>query len=325
MQYKKIISILLSLVVGVVAVLPANATESDESILVIDSSLEITDSEIAESEPSTLPVSISDDNLSTTLSGEMLLDVEGNGEIYYVDPATKTKEYLADGTAAQLLLKRTALGINEENFAKLIVGVEKSDASVCETNNLGKKLRGKIVLRVGKNGEAYWIYPKNCRAYYAGTHQAAYELMKKFSTGIVKKNLAKVADGDRQRAKSAFRYHVYNYASTNGVSLAEAATAIKSKLVEVRVCVVKIKNADTEAKMTRTEREAAVDGCLAKAGLAPLTKTEREQIREDIKEKREEFKGKKNLREMMIKKREHNDRNVLVKPLRNQDSLDSNY
>ncbi len=113
------------------------------------------------------------------------------------------------------LLERKALGISEENFTKLTLGEEKEDSNVCEDSKMGKRLRGKIVIRVEENGEAYWIYPENCRAYYAGTFDAAYELMRNFSMGIKKNDLAKVKDNERQKVKTAYRYAVYAYAEDN--------------------------------------------------------------------------------------------------------------
>jgi hypothetical protein len=258
-------------------------TSDDEEELDIE---DITDEELLEAEPSDLPNVEEDSALTEKLAGRMLLDVEGNGEVYYVDPVTGGKEYLADGESAQLLLRRRALGINEANFAKLILGEEKDDASVCEENELGSRLRGRIVLRTEENGEAYWILPTNCRAYYAGTYEASYELMKKFSLGIVKKTLAKIRNNNRQKMKNALRLAVYAHAEDNDMTLKEAREDLQDEVVSIKACMEDSRANDTEKSTGEVHRER-VRTCVQSSEMPKISQERREEIKETIQETRQ--------------------------------------
>jgi len=279
-------------------------TTNEEEALELEN---ITDEELLEAEPSELPIVEEDPELLQRLSGRMLLDVDGNGEVYYVDPVTGGKEYLADGESAQLLLRRRALGINEENFAKLTLGEEKDEASVCEESELGLRLKGRIVLRTEENGEAYWIYPENCRAYYAGTFEASYELMKKFSLGIAKRNLAKIRNNNRQKLKNAFRVSVYAHAEDENMTLAEARKDLKDEVESIRTCMDDFR-ATSEERPTREENKERVLTCVQNSGMPRISQERRDEIRETIKETREERRAsilngvKKNLADFNMKK-----------------------
>ena len=261
-------------------------TQTEADIALTDIGVdEISDEELTEAEPSELPEEEADLEFTEELEGAMLLDVEGNGEVYYVDPVDGGKEYLANGASAHALLERRALGINEENFAGLDQGTEKDEPSVCGRNELATRLRGRIVLRVEMNGEAWWILPTNCRAYYVGTHEAAYELMRKFSLGIIKKNLARIPDTARQRLKRAIRFSVFAYAQENDVSLAEARDAVRTEAHKVRECVREA-NVDQDADITRADIRLKLRECHQASDLPALNRERISEIKEDIQEVR---------------------------------------
>ncbi len=258
------------------------------------STSDISDSELLEAEPSELPTEAVSEKLTNRLEGRMLLDVQGKGEVYYIDPVTKGKEYLADGEAAQSLLRRRALGINENNFAKLTLGKDKTDSSVCKESALGRRLKGRIVLRVKEHGEAYWILPTNCRAYYAGTFEASYQLMKRFSLGITKKDLAKIPDNRRQKMKRALRLAVYARAQKGNMSLKVARTEVKSEVEAVKACVGKFKTQKklsankslVSPRMSSRVYAKLIRSCVQKSNLPQITKNTRNKIRIMIKETR---------------------------------------
>lgn len=274
-------------------VLPVYATEVEDTEEVIDLATteedvaNIDDDELLEAEPSELPDVEEDEGFTKKMYGKMLLDVEGNGEVYYVDPVTGGKEYLADGTSAHKLLERRALGISEENFAKLIQGDAKEDSSVCDEADLGKRLRGRIVIRTEENGEAYWIYPDNCRAYYAGTFDAAYQLMKNYSLGIKKADLARVRNNERQRVKTAFRYAVYAYAEDNDIDLAGAREELKEEIEGMRTCM-KDAGFSKDSDKTKEERIEQIKLCAEETEMPIIDKERRQEIRETIQEVRAE-------------------------------------
>ena len=257
---------------------------------------DFSEDELTEAEPDEIPES-TDDSLTDSLTGQMLLDVEGNGEVYYnvlpedSEDGQGGKEYLADGKAAYSLLQRRALGINEENFAKLTIGEERNDENVCRFSSLGRRLKGRIVIRVQKHGEAYYIYPKNCRAYYTGTFDAAYQLMRKLSLGITKANLAHVRDNARQKAKRAFRHLVYAKAEELDISLEEAKTQIKDEVKSLHSCL-KDARADKTSDVSLAQHKDAVRACVQNSDLPRINKARAKAIRNTIHELRQEFKGK---------------------------------
>ena len=62
--------------------------------------------------------------LSQTLSGYILLQVQANGEAWYIDPVSHTRSYLKNGTVAYDALREFGLGIKNIDLKKIPVGVE---------------------------------------------------------------------------------------------------------------------------------------------------------------------------------------------------------
>lgn len=54
---------------------------------------------------------------------------------------------------------------------------------------------GKILLDVEQNGEAYYIYPKDKKAYYLGRPADAFKVMRDLGLGITNSDLSKIPEG----------------------------------------------------------------------------------------------------------------------------------
>ena len=54
--------------------------------------------------------------------GKILLQVEGKGEAWYVNPADGKRYYLADGAAAFQIMRSLSVGVNNDNLRKIGVG-----------------------------------------------------------------------------------------------------------------------------------------------------------------------------------------------------------
>ena len=65
-----------------------------------------------------------DVRLATRVQGRILLQVEENGEAWYVPTGSTEKFYLADGPSAFQALRQFGVGITNEDLAKIPVGVE---------------------------------------------------------------------------------------------------------------------------------------------------------------------------------------------------------
>lgn len=135
------------------------------------------------------PVLGSAAGLGSKLSGRILLDVQGNGEAWYVYPDDNRRYYLGRPNDAFRVMRELGLGIDEYNFQQIAdyrISGAKSDAK------LAKKLAGKIILQVERNGEAWYVNPENLKKYYLGRPDDAFRIMRELSLGITKHNLAQV-------------------------------------------------------------------------------------------------------------------------------------
>ncbi len=259
------------------ALLEISTLIEDESELDEFEELELT----TEAEPGDLPEETEDDQLTDQLEGEMLLQVEGSGEVYYVDPVDGGKEYLADGEAAYRLLRRRALGITNANLERIPEGVERSDSNRCTdpANVMGRRLRGRILLQVEEHGEAWYVWPTNCRRYYVGTYDRAYQIMKKLSLGVTNRNLARIRNARRQRIKMNLRHYVHFVAEKNDMTIDEAIAWIKEQLKGVRACYrTKLGELDRDT-LTNARRVKAhlLIQCLRESDLPALRRPDREE------------------------------------------------
>ena len=125
-------------------------------------------------------------NLADRLRGQVLLAVEAKGEAWYVNPANNLRYYLKDGNAAYGLMRSLGLGLSESDYAQLSAGSASLRAAV----------RGKIVLRVGAHGEAYYLCPRTGKLAYLKDGAAAYGVMRECGLGIGNKDLAQIPSAD---------------------------------------------------------------------------------------------------------------------------------
>jgi len=69
-------------------------------------------------------VQVIDQGLVNRVKGKILLQVEENGEAWYVDPQSENKLYLKDGTAAYDIMRALGLGISNANLEKIPIGLQ---------------------------------------------------------------------------------------------------------------------------------------------------------------------------------------------------------
>jgi exopolysaccharide biosynthesis protein len=121
-----------------------------------------------------------------SLSGMILLDVERNGEAWYVYPEDNLRYYLGRPKDAFRIMRELGLGINEYNFQKLAKAGMEVDGDIA----LARRLSGKIIIQTEKNGEAWYVYPEDLKIYYLGRPRDAFEIMRKLGLGITREDLA---------------------------------------------------------------------------------------------------------------------------------------
>ncbi|MBT5338711.1 hypothetical protein HN858_05435 [Candidatus Falkowbacteria bacterium] len=118
-------------------------------------------------------------SVTEATKGKILIQVEENGEAWYVYPLDLKRYYLGRPIDAFNVMKTLGLGISETTY-----------------NNWNgfapANLAGRIVLRVEANGEAYYINPSNNQLFFLGKPGDAWLLMKGMGLGITNANLAQI-------------------------------------------------------------------------------------------------------------------------------------
>ncbi|MCK5211517.1 right-handed parallel beta-helix repeat-containing protein [Candidatus Parcubacteria bacterium] len=116
-------------------------------------------------------------SLADSLSGKILLQVEDNGEAWYINPDTKTRYYMGRPADAFALMRELGLGISNADF---------------DLFNLvaPSRLSGQILLRVEENGEAYYVNPENNEMLFLGRPADAFQIMRAVGLGITNASLS---------------------------------------------------------------------------------------------------------------------------------------
>ena len=134
--------------------------------------------------------------LVTKLKGRILLQVENHGEAWYLDPVSGKRYYMKDGSAAYQMMRSFGGGIADADLNQIpLVNTTEgiiNATSICASNSLANRMKGKILLQVQQRGEAWYVYPKNCRRIYMKDGDATYQIMRYLGLGITNADLAKM-------------------------------------------------------------------------------------------------------------------------------------
>lgn len=135
-------------------------------------------------------------SLVERMKGRILLQVEDHGEAHYVHPETGERYYMKDGPTAYEMMRAFGLGIADADLSQIPEADDEDSmldsSSVCASNALAARLRGRILLQVEKHGEAFYIHPDKCRRIYMRDGASAYRIMRKLSLGITNSDLSRV-------------------------------------------------------------------------------------------------------------------------------------
>jgi hypothetical protein len=168
-------------------------------------------------------VCLSAASLSSHLAGRILLQVESNGEAWYVNPASKVRYFLGRPADAFRIMREQGIGITNNDLKKIPVAEDNLDElSALDSDNDGyadiveirsgynpygqgrlvfdagfaERNLGKIFLQVESKGEAWYVNPIDKKRYYMGRPANAFQIMRKLGLGITNANLEQVAIGD---------------------------------------------------------------------------------------------------------------------------------
>jgi hypothetical protein len=124
-------------------------------------------------------------DLSSTLRGRILLQVESHGEAWYVYPKDSKRYYMVNGAEAYTIMRTLGIGITNKNLDRI-----KADVAFAKTQ------QGKIFLQVESHGEAYYIDIKG-GAHYLKNGDAAYGIMRELGLGITNRDLDTIPKSDK--------------------------------------------------------------------------------------------------------------------------------
>lgn len=120
--------------------------------------------------------------------GYIVLQVEENGEAWYVDPSNDVRYYLGRPDDAFEIMRMRGLGISNIDLEKIPIVGTGWDAPTALRNHV----RGRILLQVEEHGEAWYVYPKNDKRYYLGRPSDAFNIMRSLGLGITNENLEQI-------------------------------------------------------------------------------------------------------------------------------------
>ncbi len=144
--------------------------------------------------------------LTERLSGYILLQVQANGEAWYVNPTDGMRYYMKDGSVAYQMMRNFGLGITDADLAKIpavsSTSAMNTSSSICLINATANRLKGRILLQVQQHGEAWYIYPKTCRSIYMKDGAAAYEIMRFLGLGITNNDLALIPENQNSNTNT---------------------------------------------------------------------------------------------------------------------------
>lgn len=130
-------------------------------------------------------------DLSEQVRGRILLDVQNNGEAWYVHPLTDERFYLARPADAFNIMRYLGLGISDVDLGGIPRDNQTHDGDVA----MRQRLSGRILLRVESVGEAWYVNPVDLKRYYLGRPADAFNLMRELSLGIEHDQLSSISDG----------------------------------------------------------------------------------------------------------------------------------
>lgn len=167
-------------------------------------------------------------SLRNSTAGTILLDVQRNGEAWYVNPQTTKRHYLGRPADAFRIMRELGLGITNAKLATIppapghsaaVAGIQidENATSTAELfdSDLTNNLSGRILLQVEANGEAWYVNPKDKRRYYLGRPADAFAVMRATGLGITKKDLALVPKDVLD--ESIDEYSSYTYTTRTSV------------------------------------------------------------------------------------------------------------
>jgi hypothetical protein len=117
------------------------------------------------------------------LAGKIILQVEAQGQAWYVNPVDGLKYFLGTPADAFAAMRKLALGVSNKTWATF------------KNSKAPAKLAGRILIKVQDAGKAYYVNPTDLKLYYLGRPADAFSVMRKLGLGISNANLRQIGVG----------------------------------------------------------------------------------------------------------------------------------
>jgi hypothetical protein len=119
-------------------------------------------------------------SFATAKKGFIFIETEKRGEAWYVNPGDFRRYFLGRPNDAFSIMKRLGLGVRHE---------------VIEKGVFSDRLKGRVLIDVDDKGKAYYIDPRNKKAYYLGRPEDAFKVMVDLGVGINEENIRRIGIG----------------------------------------------------------------------------------------------------------------------------------
>ncbi len=127
-----------------------------------------------------------DEELSERLSGIILLQVESEGEAWYVNPSDKNKYYLGRPRDAYNLFKKLGIEVSNDELFNYLYFEKK----------FPEEFAGRIVLDKNNLDNIYYINPKNLQGFFIKGPEETSKIIKEQGMGITNKDIRKIKVGE---------------------------------------------------------------------------------------------------------------------------------
>lgn len=119
-------------------------------------------------------------SLASRLKGRILLQVDSQGQAWYVNPVEEKRIFLGRPADAFVVMRELALGVSGETFKHF------------SENAVPERLKGRILLNVDDFGRAYYVNPENRELIYLGRPVDALRVMRELGLGISNEDIDKI-------------------------------------------------------------------------------------------------------------------------------------
>lgn len=181
--------------------------------------------------------------IANDLNGRILLDVERNGEAWYIYPNDLKRYYLGRPADAFGVMRELGLGIAERDFQRLA----QAGMPVAGDVDLAKRLSGKIIIQTEKNGEAWYVYPKDLKKYYLGRPADAFKIMRELGLGITRKDLSRIHKPGLVESINANSEYEHKKIAVNGKDFTVDIIAINTNNPDLKIITKTADKQDCDA------------------------------------------------------------------------------